>query len=96
MSKAASGRLQTRDFIGSAAGFGAVLMTLVVLDPRVGHRFERAFYPNPTEKLLSWGERLGDLGGVLVQVVRDQGADNAPLLTLTVVAILLTGFMLRT
>ncbi len=96
MSKTAIGRLQTRDVLGSAFGFGVVLTTLVVLDPRVSHKFSSAFYPSPSEKLLSMGERLVDFGRTLMVAVRDQSIDNGPLLVLTVIAILLVGFMLRT
>ena len=96
MSKTAIGRLQTRDFLGSAFGFGLVLTTLVVMDPRVSHRFSRTFYPSPTEKLISWGERLGELGQAVLVAVREQSMDNGPMLVLTVVGILLVAFMLRT
>ena len=96
MSNTAIGRLHTRDFIGSAFGFGLVLTTLVVMDPRVSHKFSRTFYPSPTEKLLSWGERLGDLGQAVLHAVREQSIDNGPMLVLTVVGILLVAFMLRT
>jgi hypothetical protein len=96
MSKTAIGRLQTRDFLGSAFGFGLVLTTLVVMDPRVSHKFSRTFYPSPTEKLLSWGERLADLGQAVLLAVREQSIDHGPMLVLTVVGILLVAFMLRT
>ena len=96
MSKTAIGKLQARDVLGSAFGFGLVLTTLVVLDPRVSHKFSRTFYPSPTEKLLSWGERLAEFAQTLALAVRDQSIDNGPMLVLTVVAILLVGFMLRT
>ena len=62
MSKTAIGKFQTRDYLGSAFGFGLVLTTLVVMDPRVSYKFSRTFYPSPTEKLMSWGERLADSG----------------------------------
>lgn len=96
MGNAASRRLQTRDFWGSTFGFLAVLTTLVVMDPRVSHKFTRAFYPSPAEKLMTWGERLVDLLGTVGQAVRDQSVDNGPMLMLTVVSILLVGFMMRT
>jgi hypothetical protein len=96
MSNTAIRKLQARDFLGSAFGFGLVLTTLVVLDPRVSYKFSRTFYPSPTEKLLSWGDRLGDLGSAVLHAVRDQSIDNGPMLILTVVGILLVAFMLRT
>jgi hypothetical protein len=96
MSKTAIRKLQTRDFLGSAFGFGLVLTTLVVMDPRVSHKFSRAFYPSPSEKLLSWGDRLVELLSATVMAARDQSIDNLPMLVLTVVSILLVGFMVRT
>ena len=96
MSKTAIGRLQTRDFLGSAFGFGVVLTVLVVMDPRVSIKFSRTFYPSPAEKLLSWGDRLAELGKALLMAVREQSIDNGPMLILTVVGILLVAFMLRT
>jgi len=96
MSNTATRRLQSRDFLGSAFGFGVVLTTLVVMDPRVSVKFSRTFYPSPTEKLLSWGERLSDLGHAVFVAVREQGLDNGPMLAMTVVGILLVAFMLRT
>lgn len=96
MSRTAVGKLQTRDVIGSALGFGVVLTALVVMDPRVSLKMSRTFYPSPGEKLLSMGDRLADLMGAIVMAVRDQSIDNGPLLILTVVGILLVGFMVRT
>ena len=96
MSNTASRKLQTRDFLGSALGFGLVLTTLVVLDPRVSYKFSRTFYPSPSERLLSWGDRLADLGAALLLAARQQSIDNGPMLALTVVGILLVAFMLRT
>jgi hypothetical protein len=96
MSKTAIGKLHATDLLGSALGFGLVLTTLVVMDPRVSHKFSRALYPSPTERLLSWGERLADLGSTVLMALRDQSIDNFPMLVLTVVGILLVVFMVRT
>ena len=96
MSKTAIGKLQTRDILAAAFGYGHVLTTHVVMDPRVSHKFSRTFYPSPTEKLLSWGERVADLGQAVLLAVREQSIDHGPMLLLTVVGILLVAFMLRT
>src|SRR6185503_8997674 len=96
MSNTAIRKLQARDFLGSAFGFGLVLTTLVVMDPRVSYKFSRTFYPSPAEKLLSWGERLADFGSAVLMAAREQSIDNGPMLVLTVVGILLVAFMLRT
>ena len=89
-------RLQARDIAGSAFGFGAVLTALVMMDPRVSHKLGSTFYPSPTEKLISWGDRLADLGAAVLSAAQQQTIDNGPVLVLTVVGILLVGFMVRT
>ena len=96
MSNAMARRLRTRDVVGSTLGFGVVLTALVVMDPRVSHKFRSAFYPSPSEKLLSWGERIADLFGAVLVAMRQQSLDNGPLLVMTVIGILLVGFMVRT
>ena len=96
MSKTAIGRLQVRDYLGSAFGFGLVLTTLVVMDPRVSIKFSRAFYPSPSEKILSMGERVADFGHAVLLAAREQSFDHGPMLIMTVVGILLVAFMLRT
>jgi hypothetical protein len=96
MSNAGVRKLQTRDLFGSALGFGAVLTTLVIMDPRVSLKLTRTFHPSPGEKLMSLGERLGDLLSAAAMAARDQSIDNGPMLVLTVVGILLVGFMVRT
>ena len=93
---AAFRRLRARDWIGSASGFGAVLLTLALMDPRVGIQFSRALYPGPAGKLASLGARLAEFGHVLLIAMRDQGIEHAPILALTAIAALLVGFMLRT
>lgn len=96
MGSTATRRLQARDVLSSALGFSVVLATLVVMDPRVSHKFSRTFYPSPTEKLLSWGERAAELGSAVLLAVREQSIDNGPMLVLTIVGILLVCFMVRT
>jgi hypothetical protein len=96
MSNAMARRLRTSDVVGSTLGFGAVLTALVVMDPRVSHKFSSAFYPSPSEKLLSWGDRIADLLGTVLVAMRQQSLENGPLLVMTVIGILLVGFMVRT
>jgi hypothetical protein len=96
MGNAAARRLQTRDYLSSAFGFGVVLTTLVIMDPRVSITFSRTFYPSPAEKLLSMGERVAELGRAVLLALREQSIDNGPMLVMTVVGILLVCFMVRT
>jgi hypothetical protein len=83
-------RLRARDWVGSAAGFAAVLGTLVVLDPRVGHRLSQfvvgsrggnsAARPNRRTR---WDRSARRAEGSSI--------DHAPLLVFTAVAVLLVG-----
>ena len=96
MGNAAARRLLPRDYLSSAFGFGVVLSVLVVMDPRVSVKLTRTFYPSPTEKLMSMGERAADLGRVVLLALREQSIDNGPMLVMTAVGVLLVCFMVRT
>jgi hypothetical protein len=93
---AVSRRNRMLDMAGTTLGFGVVLATLVVLDPRVSEQLSQTVSPNPTARLLSWGERLVDLLRVMAQVAREQGADNGAMLVLLLIGLVLTVFMVRT
>ena len=93
---AVSGRARMLDIAGTMLGFGVVLGTLVVLDPRVGDQFTQTFQPGPAAKLLSWGDRLIGLLRVMADVAREQGADNSAMLVLMLIGVVLTVFMVRT
>lgn len=96
MRKATFGRLRARDWVGSAAGFLAVLGALVALDPRVAHRLSHLFAGSRAGELRGVADQAGSLGSALLMALRDQGIDHAPMLVFTVVAVLLVGFMVRT
>lgn len=93
---AVSRRNRMLDMAGTALGLGVVLATLVALDPRVGEQLSHTISPDPTAKLLSWGDRGVDLLRVMVEVAREQGADNGAMLTLLLIGLVLTVFMVRT
>jgi hypothetical protein len=95
MRKATSG-LRTRDWVGSAAGFLAVLGVLVFLDPRVAHRFSHLASRAPGGELRGVADQAGSLGSALLMALKDQSIEHAPMLVFTAVAVLLVGFMLRT
>lgn len=96
MGNAATRRLHTRDYLSSAFGFSVVLTVLVMMDPRVSVKLTRTLYPSPAEKLMSMGERGADLARAVLMALREQSIDNAPMLVMTVVGILLVCFMVRT
>ena len=94
--KKAAFRLRARDWVGSAAGFVAVLGTLVALDPRVAHRLSGFVAGSPAGQLRGATDQAHALGTALLDALKDQSIDHAPLLVFTAVAILLVGFMVRT
>jgi hypothetical protein len=96
MRKATFGRLRTRDWVGSAAGFVAVLAALVVLDPRVAHRLSHVVARGPAGELRGVADQAGSLGSALLMALKDQSVDHAPMLVFTAMAVLLVGFMVRT
>ena len=80
----------------SALSLSVVLVELVSIDPRVRERFWSLF-ENPSGGALGpLGDRIGDLGNVLLAAARDQSIENAPLLIFSVVGVMLFAFMLRT
>ena len=44
---------------------------------------------------MSWGDRIGDLGGTLWSAARDHSIDSAPLLIFATVSTVLTLFMMK-
>ena len=89
-------RLRARDWVGSAACFAAVLASLVILDPRVGHRLSGLIASTPGGEFRVATDQAHALGMALLGALKDQSIDHAPLLVFTAVAILLVGFMVRT
>jgi hypothetical protein len=82
-----------RDGLLSACVFGVILFALVSFDPRVEAQMTDLVRG---ASVMSWGDRLGDVGGALWLAARDHSIDNAPLLVFAAVGTLLTLFMLKT
>ena len=83
------------EIAGSVLCFLAVLTALVVVDVRVRERAALLFAQASGGSVASWGDRLNALVDVVVQAVRDQSINNAPLLIFAIVAAVLVAFMLR-
>lgn len=84
-------RFGFRQAVISAVVFGAVLLALTSIDPRVHDQLTDLFTGGTTPV----GDRLGDLGTALWAAVRYQSIDNAPLLVFATVGTVLTLFMLK-
>ena len=85
-------KLGYREGVISFAIFGALLVALTSVDPRVRDRLTDLFGSGGVSPL---GDRLGDLGSALWSALRHQSIENAPLLVFTTVGVILTVFMLR-
>ena len=88
--------LRARDLATSMAGFGAVLVTLIVLDERVARQLAIMFRRAPDRELVVMRDWLESLGSAVAFAARDQSIEHAPMLVFTAVAILLVIFMVRT
>lgn len=95
MGQAARGS-RRRDLIGSIVGFLVVLGALVALDPRVGFHLKALASGGVPGEVSDVGDKLTELGNVLLAAVRDQSLDHAPLLVFSIAAIVLVFFMVRT
>jgi hypothetical protein len=87
-------KLGFRQTIASIAVFAAVLTFLVSLDDRVRDRFSVLL--SAGTDLSPWTHRAQELGSVLVDAVRYQSIENAPLMIFAVVGAVLFLFMVRT
>jgi hypothetical protein len=89
----------TRGFkegVGSAVCFVGVLAALVSVDPRVRERFWQLFAGAASGDVSPLTDRLNELGGAVMEAVRYQGIENAPMLIFAAVGAVLVMFMLKT
>ena len=87
-------KLGLRQTIASVAVFAAVLTFLVSLDDRVRDRFSDLL--SAGTDLSPWSHRAAELGNVLIDAVRYQSIENAPLMIFAAVGAVLFLFMVRT
>jgi len=87
-------KLGFRQAIVSASVFVALLLLLAFWDGRVREQFGAVVHGDG--QMSSFGSRLGELGGVLLDAVRYQTLDNGPMVAFAAVGAVLVLFMLRT
>jgi len=80
----------------SVGALGALLMTLVAVDDRVREQVTVRFSGGASQQLTAAGSHVRDLGGVIMDALRDQSIEHAPLLIFVLAATVLVLFMLRT
>jgi hypothetical protein len=87
-------KVAIRQYGLSLAVFAIVLGGLVSIDERVRDRVSALVHGN--ESLAPWGDRVSDLGSVLLTAIQHQSSENAPLVIFAVVGGVLFLFMFRT
>jgi hypothetical protein len=81
----------------SVIALGAVLATLVLVDPRVREQVSMRFNGRSASmEFHDAGRRFNDIAGVVMLALRDRGLEHGPILIFVLAAIVLVVFMLRT
>jgi hypothetical protein len=84
-----------RETIGSLLCLAVILAVLVSIDPRV-QMSASAILDDPGGTMSPLGDRISDFGDALLDALRDQSLDNAPMMIFAVVGGVLFLFMLKT
>lgn len=85
------------DTLVSVIALGALLATLVLVDDRVREQVSLRFSGRTAAmELHDAGRRASDIGGVVMQALRDRGLEHGPILIFALAAVVLVVFMLRT
>ncbi|MBI3493156.1 MAG: hypothetical protein HY047_15460 [Acidobacteria bacterium] len=85
------------DALVSAAVLGSLMLALVAADGRVrDHVMPRFGGPHPSTALTHAGGQVRDIVAIVVEAVRDQSVEHAPLLIFVLVATALLLAMSRT
>ena len=80
----------------SMGALAALLLTLVSVDDRVREQLAVRFGSGrASTELARAGTHARDLAGVVIDAVRDQSIDHAPLVIFSVAAVVLVLFMIR-
>jgi hypothetical protein len=87
-------KVAIRQYALSLAVFVIVLGGIVSVDERVRDRVSALVHGK--ESVAPWGDRVSDLGSVLLMAVRQQSTENVSLVIFAVVGGVLFLFMFRT
>ena len=86
-------KLSVRQWALSTLVFGGVLVALATVDPRVRDKVGGVL--SGADGLTPFGDRITDVGSVIVTAIRHQSIDNAPMMIFAVVGAVLFLFMFR-
>ena len=87
-------KLSVRQWALSTLVFGGVLVALATVDARVRDKVGGVL--SGTDSLTPFGDRITDVGNVIVTAIRHQSIENAPLMIFATVGVVLVLFMVRT
>jgi hypothetical protein len=86
-----------RGGLTAISGLVALVGTLAFVDARVRDQLAALFTSRgPTDEVRAFGEQLETLGLIVVEAVRDQSLDHAPMVIFAIAALVLVLFMTRT
>ena len=81
----------------TAGGISAVLVGLVAIDPSVRSEVMQVLNGRPpTGEFVNAGNRVQEAATIVLQAVRDQSIEHAPLAIFALAAMVLVMFILRT
>ncbi len=86
-------KLSLRQWAASTLVFGGVLVALATVDARVRDKVGGVL--SGADSLTPFGDRITDVGSVIVTAIRHQSIENAPLMIFAVVGAVLFLFMVR-
>jgi hypothetical protein len=86
-------KLSVRQWTVSTLVFGGMLVALATVDERVRDKVGGVL--SGADSLTPFGDRITDVGSVIVTAIRHQSIDNAPLMIFAVVGFVLFVFMVR-
>jgi len=86
-------KLSLRQWAVSMLVFGGVLAALATVDARVRDKVGGVL--SGADGLTPFGDRITDVGSVIVTAIRHQSIENAPLMIFAVVGAVLFLFMLK-
>jgi hypothetical protein len=86
-----------RDVLTAATGLAALVGGLAIVDGRVRGQLARMFeHRAPTDEVRAFGEQAQAFAVIVMQAVRDQSIEHAPMVIFALAALVLLLFMTRT
>ena len=84
--------------ITAAAGVAALVVGLAAIDPRVREQIAGVLSrpSRSSDQIVTLGTYFENLLAIVLQALRDQSLEHAPLVIFTLAALVLVSFMLRT